>query len=126
MVVRIDKARIAEHVACVDGLIGGFVEILPDGADDAVFCVEVDVFIHAVFVVARDKACDLFDEKCFHGCIPCRLNIHIYYTGCGGKCKHTKNAASNGCWRCKMYASAGHFFTLKQKSALLLWFSMLK
>ena len=90
MVVRIDKARIAEHMACVDGLIGGFVEILPDGADDAVLRVEVDIFIHAVFVVARDKACDLFDEKCFHGCIPCRLNIHVYYTGCGRKCKRAK------------------------------------
>ena len=90
MMVRVDQTWIAEHVARVNGLIGGLVEIWADGADDAVFCVEVDVFIHAVFLVARDEACDILNEKCFHGCASCRSNIHIYYTGCGGKCKRAK------------------------------------
>ena len=67
MMVRVDQTWIAEHVARVNGLIGGLVEIWADGADDAVFCIEVDVLIDGVGVVTRDELRNVFDKQRFHG-----------------------------------------------------------
>ena len=67
MMVRVDKARIAEHVAGIQNFIGLPFERRADGADHAVLGVEIDVFIYGILLVAGDKGFDVADQKSLHG-----------------------------------------------------------
>ena len=66
MMVRVDKARIAQHMAGVQHL-GLPVKLRADGADDAVLSVEVDIFIYGILLVAGDEGFDIADQKSLHG-----------------------------------------------------------
>ena len=65
--VRVDKARIAEHVAGIQNFIGLPFERRADGADHAVLGVEIDVFIYGILLVAGDEGFDIADQKSLHG-----------------------------------------------------------
>ena len=67
MMVRVDKARIAQHMAGVQHLVGLPVKLRADGADDAVLSVEVDIFIYCILLVAGDEGFDIADQKSLHG-----------------------------------------------------------
>ena len=67
MVVRVDKAGIAEHMACVQNVVRLFLEVWADGTDHAVLGVEIDVFIYGILFVAGDEGLDIADQKSLHG-----------------------------------------------------------
>ena len=67
MVVRVDKAGIAEHVAGVQNLVSLLFTARADGADDAVLGVEIDIFIYGILLVAGDEGLNAADQKSLHG-----------------------------------------------------------
>ena len=67
VVMGVDEAGVAEHVAAVDDTVGGHVQPGADGLDEAVGAVEIDVLQDAVAVVAGDQLGDVPDEQGGHG-----------------------------------------------------------
>ena len=67
VVMGVDEAGVAEHVAAVDDTVGGHVQPGADGLDEAVLAVEVGVLQDAVAVVAGDELGDVPDQQGGHG-----------------------------------------------------------
>ena len=66
VVVGVHQAGIAQHVAGVDGLVGGDGQIFADGLDEAVLTVEIHVLQQPVAVVAGDQLGDVFQQQSSH------------------------------------------------------------
>ena len=62
MVVGVDKARIAEHMAAIQNFIGFFVQICSDRPDDAVLTVKVRVLADAVLRIASHQLRNVLDQ----------------------------------------------------------------
>ena len=70
VVVRVDKAGIAEHVARVDGLVRLLRKALADRANEAVLGVEVDILVDRIVIVAGDECADILNEQSGHSRAP--------------------------------------------------------
>ena len=66
VVVGVDQTGVAQHVAGVDGLVGGDSQLGADGLDEAVLTVEVNVGQQTVVVVTGDKLGDVFQQQGRH------------------------------------------------------------
>ena len=63
VVVRVDKAGVAQHVRPVDHLVGADIEMRADLTDEAALTEEVDALEDAVPVVAGDELGDASDKQ---------------------------------------------------------------
>ena len=66
MVVGIDQAGIAQHMAGVESLIGGNIQRRTDGFDEAVLTVQIDVGQQTVVIITGDQLGNMFDQKGRH------------------------------------------------------------
>ena len=57
MMVRVDKAGVAEHVARVNHLFRLLRQIFTDRADESILSIQIDVFINRVRVITRHQMC---------------------------------------------------------------------
>ena len=71
VVMRVDKAGIAEHMARVDGLVRLLRQVVADRANESVLGVEVNVLVNGIVVVAGDERADISNEQSRHGVPPC-------------------------------------------------------
>ena len=67
VVVGVDEAGVAEHVAAVDDAVGLHVQIAADGLDETVLTVEVGALQDAVAVITGDQLGDVPDKQGGHG-----------------------------------------------------------
>ena len=66
MVMRVDKAGVAEHVARVNHLFRLLRQIFTDRADKPVLGIQVDVFINRVRVITRHQRTNVLNEQSRH------------------------------------------------------------
>ena len=70
MMVGIDQAGIAQHMAGVESLIGGNIQRRTDGFDEAVLTVQIDVGQQTVVIITGDQLGNMFDQKGRHTVSP--------------------------------------------------------
>ena len=63
----VDKAGIAEHMTAVNDAVGGDIQVVADGLDEAVLTVEVGVLQDAVAVITGDELGNVPDQQGGHG-----------------------------------------------------------
>ena len=71
VVMRVDKAGIAEHMARVDHFVRLLRQVVADRANEAVLGVEVNVLVNGIVFVAGDERADISNEQSRHGVPPC-------------------------------------------------------
>ena len=66
MMVRVDKAGVAEHVARVNHLFRLLRQIFTDRADESILSIQIDVFINRVRVITRHQRTNVLNEQSRH------------------------------------------------------------
>lgn len=66
MMVRVDKAGVAEHVARVNYLFRLLRQFFTDRADESILSIQIDVFINRVRVITRHQRTNVLNEQSRH------------------------------------------------------------